>query len=137
MTDEAVKSALGESAKKAEDMFKDEEKTRGFLNEIENKLGDFPKLDKIMDDVKTVIAMLRDVLNKKYDALPVTAIASLLGALMYLLKGRDLIPDSIPVAGQLDDLAIMVLALKLCKGDIEKYKKWRAEQSAGGPNLQV
>ncbi|MBR2778906.1 MAG: DUF1232 domain-containing protein [Firmicutes bacterium] len=137
MTDEAVKSALGESAKKAEDMFKDEEKTRGFLNEIENKLGDFPKLDKIMDDVKTVIAMLRDVLNKKYDALPVTAIASLLGALMYLLKGRDLIPDSIPVAGQLDDLAIMVLALKLCSGDIEKYKKWRAEQKDSGPNLQV
>lgn len=124
MTDETIKAALGETSKSAEEMFRDEEQTRSFLNEIEGKLDQFPKLDKVMDDVKTVIAMLKDVVSKKYTDLPYATIASLLGALMYLFKKRDLIPDSIPVAGQLDDLAIMALALKLSKGDIEKYKEW-------------
>ena len=130
MTDETVKAALGETTKSAEEMFKDEEKTRSFLNDVESKLDQFPKLDKVMDDIKTVITMLKDVVSKKYTALPVATIASLLGALMYLFKKNDLIPDSVPVAGQLDDLAVMALALKLSKGDIEKYKKWVAESKS-------
>ena len=130
MTDEKIKAALSETSRSAEEMFRDEEQTRSFLNEIEGKLDQFPKLDKVMDDVKTVIAMLKDVVGKKYTDLPYATIASLLGALMYLFKKRDLIPDSIPVAGQLDDLAIMALALKLSKGDIEKYKKWLADSES-------
>lgn len=37
----------------------------------------------------------------------------LAGAAGYLLIGRDLIPDAIPVLGQLDDLVVVVLAVDL------------------------
>lgn len=39
--------------------------------------------------------------------------ALLAGAAGYLLVGRDLIPDDIPVLGQLDDLVVVVLAVDL------------------------
>jgi uncharacterized membrane protein YkvA (DUF1232 family) len=130
MTDENVKSALSETSKLAEKLFGDKEKTRSFLNDVEGKLDQFPKLENVMDDVKTVIDMLKDVVGKRYNDLPFATIASLLGALMYLFKKRDLIPDSVPVAGQLDDLAVMALALKLSKGDIEKYRNWRADSAS-------
>ena len=129
ISEDKVKGALNEMKGKAEAMLNDEEGTKSFLNDIEGKLDQF-KLEGIMDDVKMVIKLLKDVVNKKYTDIPYTSIAALLGALLYLVKSRDLIPDSIPVAGQLDDLAIMVLALKLSKGDIEKYKKWLADQTA-------
>jgi uncharacterized membrane protein YkvA (DUF1232 family) len=39
--------------------------------------------------------------------------ALLAGGLGYLLVGRDLIPDDVPVLGQLDDLVIVVMAVDL------------------------
>ncbi len=44
---------------------------------------------------------------------PATRKVLLAGAAGYLLVGRDLIPDDIPVLGQLDDLVVVVLAVDL------------------------
>src|ERR1700730_2354235 len=35
------------------------------------------------------------------------------GALGYLLMGRDVIPDDVPIVGRLDDLVVVVLAVDL------------------------
>lgn len=42
---------------------------------------------------------------------PVGRKALLVGALGYLVVGRDLVPDGIPVLGRLDDLVVIVLAV--------------------------
>ena len=39
--------------------------------------------------------------------------AVLVGAAGYLLLGRDLIPDDVPILGRLDDLAVVVLAVEV------------------------
>jgi len=44
---------------------------------------------------------------------PVARKALLAGALGYLMVGRDIIPDDIPVLGGLDDLVVVVLAVDL------------------------
>ncbi len=44
---------------------------------------------------------------------PASRKALLAGALGYLVVGRDLIPDEIPVLGGLDDLVVVVLAVDL------------------------
>lgn len=45
------------------------------------------------------------------DRTPVARKAVLAGALGYLLLGRDLVPDDIPVVGGLDDLVVVALAV--------------------------
>ena len=47
------------------------------------------------------------------DRTPAARKALLAGAAGYLLLGRDLIPDEIPVLGGLDDLVVVVLAVDL------------------------
>jgi len=47
------------------------------------------------------------------DRTPASRKALLGGALGYLLLGRDLIPDDIPVIGGLDDLVVVALAIDL------------------------
>ena len=47
------------------------------------------------------------------ERIPAGRKALLGGALGYLVIGRDLVPDSIPVLGGLDDLVVVVLALDL------------------------
>jgi uncharacterized membrane protein YkvA (DUF1232 family) len=47
------------------------------------------------------------------DRTPAARKAMLAGAAGYLLVGRDLIPDDIPILGGLDDLVVVVLAVDL------------------------
>ena len=44
---------------------------------------------------------------------PAASKAILVGAAGYVLVGRDIIPDDIPVLGGIDDLAIVVLAVEI------------------------
>jgi uncharacterized membrane protein YkvA (DUF1232 family) len=47
------------------------------------------------------------------DRMPVSRKALLAGAAGYLIVGRDLIPDAVPVIGGVDDLVVVVLAVDL------------------------
>ena len=47
------------------------------------------------------------------ERIPVGRKALLAGALGYLVLGRDLVPDYLPVIGGLDDLVVVVLAVDL------------------------
>ncbi|TMD33160.1 MAG: DUF1232 domain-containing protein, partial [Chloroflexi bacterium] len=53
---------------------------------------------------RLIFALLRD------DRTPVSRKAVLAGAAGYLVLGRDIIPDEIPILGGLDDLVVVVLA---------------------------
>jgi uncharacterized membrane protein YkvA (DUF1232 family) len=48
-------------------------------------------------------------------------------ALAYLISPVDVLPDVLPVVGQLDDLAVLVLAIKLfielCPADIVRFHR--------------
>src|SRR5690349_20581059 len=56
---------------------------------------------------RLILALLVD------ERTPVQRKALLAGAAGYLLVGRDLIPDDIPILGGLDDLVVVVLAVDL------------------------
>jgi uncharacterized membrane protein YkvA (DUF1232 family) len=47
------------------------------------------------------------------DRMPANRKAVLAGAAGYLVLGRDIIPDSVPIIGGLDDLVVVVLAVEL------------------------
>jgi uncharacterized membrane protein YkvA (DUF1232 family) len=49
----------------------------------------------------------------KDNRIPAVRKAILAGAAGYVLVGRDLVPDEIPVLGGIDDLAVVVLAVEL------------------------
>lgn len=56
---------------------------------------------------RLMVALLID------DRMPTARKALLAGAAGYLVVGRDLIPDEIPILGGLDDLVVLVLAVDL------------------------
>jgi uncharacterized membrane protein YkvA (DUF1232 family) len=56
---------------------------------------------------RLVVALVAD------ERMPASRKALLAGALGYVALGRDLIPDSIPLLGGLDDLVVVVLAVDL------------------------
>jgi uncharacterized membrane protein YkvA (DUF1232 family) len=63
---------------------------------------------------RLVFALLTD------DRTPANRKILLAGAAGYLLVGRDLIPDEVPILGGLDDLVVVVLAVDLFLDGIPK-----------------
>jgi uncharacterized membrane protein YkvA (DUF1232 family) len=66
-----------------------------------------PLASRAPDYVRLLLALVRD------DRTPMARKAVLAAAAGYLVLGRDLIPDDLPVVGGLDDLVVVVLAIDL------------------------
>ena len=69
--------------------------------------------------------MLKDFFTRTYTEVPVGTIMAIVGSLLYVLWPFDLIPDFIPVAGYLDDAAVLGACLKAVKTDLERYKAFK------------
>ena len=72
-----------------------------------------------------MVALIKSYINKTYTNVSVKVIATMVSALLYLIKKNDIIPDNIPVIGRADDLAVLGFALKLCEPQLKAFKAWR------------
>jgi uncharacterized membrane protein YkvA (DUF1232 family) len=43
------------------------------------------------------------------------------GALLYSVSPGDIVPDALPVLGQLDDALVVGLAMRLIRRDLQRY----------------
>ena len=85
-------------------------------------------LSQYWDDIKTSFALIRDWFNGSYDKVPARMIVSLAGALIYLVSPLDLIPDWVPMAGLVDDAAMLAFVFQLSKVDLNAYRRWKESQ---------
>lgn len=95
-------------------------------DEIEERAKRVKGLGSFWDDVKLCLELVKDYWSGNYKEIPYWAIAALVFALLYLINPVDIIPDFIPFIGQLDDAAVVVIALKLVKKELDRYVEWKA-----------
>ncbi len=129
MKDSQVKEALDRSSKEAEEMMKSGPATKGFLGQLEAQLGKYGRLKDAINDVKLMISLIKDFIDKKYTDVPYASIIAILGGLIYLANPMDIIPDVLPIVGQVDDVAVIGFCVLMCKSDLDNYKAWLAEQN--------
>ena len=123
-----AESELGKRAKKmTRDDIADVLGKEGKAKTIVEKAG---FLSQYWDDIKTSFALIRDWFNGSYDKVPARMIVSLAGALIYLVSPLDLIPDWVPMAGLVDDAAMLAFVFQLSKVDMNAYRKWKRSQQA-------
>ena len=96
------------------------------LVQLEEKLKSVPAIGNTLSSLPLMIAMIKAWIKKEYTEVSPKVIASLVGAILYLIRKKDLIPDSIPIVGIADDLAVMGLALKLSEPELKAFSAWRA-----------
>ena len=116
---------LNKGISEAEGLIKDPSRVDELLIQLEAKLKEVPAVGETLSDLPLMIAMIKAWIKKEYTVVSPKVIASLVGAILYLVKKRDLIPDSIPVIGIADDLAVMGLALKLSEPELKAFAEWR------------
>ena len=113
----------------AQELIQNPSKVDEILVQLEEKLKEVPAIGNTLSQVPLVIAMVKAWITKEYTEVSPKVIACLVGAILYLIKKKDLISDSIPVIGIADDLGVMALALKLSEPELKAFAEWRATKA--------
>jgi len=107
---------------------KDVEKVVAKSEDIQKKFSTHGPLQRFIRDAKLFMAMVKDYWNKRYRQVPFGAIAAIVFTLIYVLNPFDLVPDILPIIGEVDDVAVFTAGLMLVENDLRKYEKWKDDQ---------
>ncbi len=132
---EKAQEVLNREIAEAEEVVKNPSKVDEILIKLEEKLKAVPVIGSTLSDLPLMIAMIKAWIKKEYTVVSPKVIACLVGAILYLIKKKDLISDSVPIVGHIDDLAVMGLALKLSEKELKDFAEWRASQGNGTVSL--
>ena len=107
----------------------DVEKVLDKSEDIRRQFESEGPLGKFVEDFKLLMALVKDYWHGRYKKIPYWTVAAIVAALLYVLNPFDLIPDFIPGLGQIDDVAVVAACLFLVRQDLQKYKRWKIENS--------
>lgn len=124
---EKAKELLNEGMEDASELLNNPEQLNDVLAQVVEKMKTVPVLGTVITDLPTMISLIRSYITKEYQEVSPKVIAAAVSGLLYLLKRKDLIPDNIPILGQLDDLAVLAIALSVVKPELDAYVQWRNE----------
>ena len=125
MNMEQAQELLDKGVEEAEEVIQNPSKVDEILLQLEEKLKEVPAIGSTLADLPLMISMVKAWIKKEYTEVSPKVIACLVGAVIYLLKKKDLISDSIPIVGIVDDIAVLGLALKLSEPELKAYAEWR------------
>ena len=128
LSEEQVKEALESGYAQSEALLKDKDELDDFLYRLEQKINDMPFVGKKFSMIPVMISLVKNYVQGKYTTIPYGTILAVLSALIYFLAPIDIVPDFIPLAGYLDDMAVLGLCMNMVSIDIETYEKWRQDQ---------
>jgi len=122
---EDAKNMVEKGVGEAQELLKNPSKIDDLLVQLEEKLKGVPVAGDLLSSVPLMISMVKSYVNGSYKEVSPKVIASLVAAFLYLIKGKDLIPDGIPLLGYADDIAVLGVALKICEPELKAYSAWR------------
>lgn len=128
-TKEDISSALVANNAKAEKILGNPSKAKDFIHDVQQwlkKHRDIPVLGKVLSEIENMLSLITDYIYKEYTDVPKGSIISSIACLIYVLSPIDLIPDFVPIAGYLDDVAVITLVLDLgLSKDLKDYRNWK------------
>ncbi len=77
----------------------------------------------------TLVRMLKAYSRGDYKDIPWKSILLITAGLIYFVNPLDIVPDFIPVAGLLDDAAIILFIFGNINKEIEEFNKWESDFS--------
>ncbi len=127
---EKAKEILDGGLEKAGEIIKNNEQISKLMDEVQAKVDKVPLLRDAIKDLPVMASMVKSYVKKEYTTVTPKVIATIVSAFIYLVKRKDILPDSIPILGQLDDIAVIALALKFIEPELKEYLNWKNTAAA-------
>lgn len=108
-------------------------KAAGRLLELLLKIGDkleplekLPLLGDTLAEFGDAVSMLHDYYTGAYRKLPFKVMLGLGAIAAYVISPLDIIPDSLPIIGAIDDAMVFKAVMGICiDAELETYRKWK------------
>jgi len=104
---------------------------------IEERFRNNGPLRRLLDDGQLLLDLVRDVRRGAYQRVPLWTLSAAVFALLYVLNPLDLIPDTLPIVGVLDDAAVVSACLALLEQDLYDYRAWRQEAASASTEAKA
>lgn len=129
---EWAKGIIEGNVQKAQSFMDNPEQLDDLLGQLQQKLDSIPNAaTNAFNNVPVMAQMVKSFVTREYTAVSPKVVASLVAAFAYLVKKNDLIPDSVPLIGYADDLAVAAVAMIICEPELKAFTEWQAQKDAG------
>jgi uncharacterized membrane protein YkvA (DUF1232 family) len=115
---------FGQAETEAQSYVGQKEKLHGLLDEANGNAG---KNDEFLvpawESLQIFVRLVRAWLEGKY-VLPAATLLMFIAALIYFVNPFDMIPDSVPVLGFVDDAAVITFVARSNISAISRFRNW-------------
>ena len=126
----AVKT-LEQAKEKAEELIHSRWKVGVLLSQsIRRAKRNYEFLLEPWESLQILLRMVRAWLGGRYTP-PMVTILGGIAALVYFVDPFDLIPDTVPVLGYLDDTAVITAVVRMNLSAVSKFRNWEASLHRG------
>lgn len=80
----------------------------------------------VTDDFRALIRLVVAYARGHYREIPVDSLVIVVAGLIYVVSPLDLIPDTIPGFGVVDDAAVIGWVVKTVRGELDTFREWEA-----------
>lgn len=132
LSKEKIKKQIDKFSEKAKEIIDNPEKVSTVLEKAIALCDDLSYLrfiGKYFVEASVICNMLNDYICKRYTKIPTATVITLLASVLYFVSPIDIIPDFIPLVGHMDDMIVFGFVRDAAKADINKYKKWKKENT--------
>lgn len=127
-SEKVIEHEVEKKRSRAEDYLKDPEKSKELLDQAIKKANSKEEhkgpLVEVWDKLKALFRMLQAYLRRDYTSVPWGSIVLVVVAIIYFVSPLDLLPDWIPLAGFIDDAAVIGFVIKQIQKDLDAFLMW-------------
>lgn len=102
----------------------------GLLRAVADKGERNARFARVRDDLNLLLGLCAAWWRGEYRAVGRQVLLSVVAALLYFLAPLDMVPDWLPGAGLLDDLAVLAWVMRTWAAELDAYRAWREARPA-------
>jgi len=131
-TKKQIAEVIEKTKTKAEEYARDPSKAKKLLEDAVKKTRDFTgnrgPLTEVWGYLTAFFRLLRAYIRKDYRDIAWGPIVLVIVAILYFVSPLDLIPDTIPGIGHIDDAAVIAFVVAQTKIDLDNFLAWEVER---------
>lgn len=123
-------AAFQKAAADAESYVKDSGRLWKLLLDAREKINHVPRgpFAETWPYLMAMIRLIRAYHHREYQDISSENLLVVIAAIIYFVSPFDVIPDSVPVLGNIDDAMVVRLAMKSARAELDTFMAWEASR---------